>query len=157
MNLLNLLQQYNFKLTTAESCTGGMLASEIIDIPGISQFYEQGFITYSENAKINMIDVPKDIIERYGVVSLQTAEAMAKGAAQKSHSDCAISTTGVAGPDGGTECTPVGCVCFGCYISGQCFSIQKVFSGTRNEIRRKATRFGIDFLIQKMNEVMLCE
>lgn len=153
MELLELLRKKNYTVTTAESCTGGLVAAKLVDIPGISSFFEEGYITYSDRVKTKLLGVPKDVIDNYGVVSIETAIAMAKGASQKSGAICAIATTGVAGPDGGTEKTPIGCVCFGCVINGNVFSERKIFEGDRKHIREQATDFAITFLTDKIREV----
>lgn len=153
--LLQLLTKYNLKVTTAESCTGGLVAGLLCDISGISNFYEEGFITYSEKAKCKNLDVLPEIINTYGVVSEETAIAMAEGALTRAQADCAISTTGVAGPTGGTEDTPVGTVCFGCIVKGHTFHTRRVFKGTRMEIRMQAAVFALEFLSEKI--MQCCE
>lgn len=155
MELLELLHQTKLKIATAESCTGGLVAARLVDIPGISSYFEEGYITYSDYAKHKLLGVPEELIETYGVVSEETALAMAKGVCQVANADCSITTTGVAGPDGGTEDTPVGCVCFGCVIREQEFTKRIIFSGNRQEIRQQATEFAVSFLTEKLREVSL--
>ena len=150
--LLQLLTKYNLKVATAESCTGGLLAGLLCDISGISSFFEEGFITYSENAKIKNLDVSPETIRTFGVVSEETALAMAKGAANRANADCAISTTGVAGPTGGTEDTPVGTVCFGCVVNGQDFHTSVHFEGSRMEVRMQAAQFALLYLMNNIVE-----
>jgi nicotinamide-nucleotide amidase len=99
-------------ITTAESCTGGMVAAALTDIAGSSAVVERGFVTYSNDAKREMLGVPGDVLEQFGAVSAQTAEAMARGALARSLAQIAVSITGVAGPGGGTAEKPVGLVCF---------------------------------------------
>lgn len=154
IHLMQLLTRYNLRVTTAESCTGGMVASAIVDIPGVSEHFEQGFVTYSEKAKTELLNVNPDTIKVYNVVSAQTAEEMAAGAAKKAQADCAIATTGVAGPGGGTDEIPVGCVCFGCAVRGHVFSERKIFSGSRKEIRTQAAEEAVRFLIAGIEEVI---
>lgn len=148
--LLQLLSEHNFKIATAESCTGGLVAGLLCDISGISAYFEEGFITYSENAKIKNLGVSAETIAKYGVVSCETAEAMALGAAKRANANCAVATTGVAGPTGGTEETPVGCVCFGCVVSGQVYSERVIFEGTRMEVRMQAAVHALEMLCDRM-------
>jgi len=101
-------------LATAESCTGGLTAAVLTDVPGSSAVFERGFVTYSNAAKAEAIGVPQDLIQRHGAVSEQVARAMAEGAIARSHADIAVSVTGIAGPDGGTAEKPVGLVHFAC-------------------------------------------
>lgn len=148
--LLHLLDRYNLKIATAESCTGGLVAALLCDISGISSYFEEGFVTYSEAAKIKNLGVSKETIDRYGVVSIETAVEMAAGAAKKAEASCAIATTGIAGPTGGTEENPVGTVCFGCMVNGQAFFSRKVFQGNRKEVRIQAAEYALEFLTETM-------
>ncbi len=109
-DLLDDLRRRGLKLVTAESCTGGLIAALLTEVPGSSDVFERGFVTYSNDSKVETIGVPRDLIEHYGAVSAEVAEAMAKGALAHSKADIAISVTGVAGPGGGTEEKPVGLV-----------------------------------------------
>ena len=106
-NIVKLLKHHNLKLVTAESCTGGLLAGRIVGVSGVSDVFGRGFITYSNKAKRKLLDVNKDTLKEYGAVSKQTAREMAIGAAIAGHADVAVSVTGIAGPDGGTEEKPV--------------------------------------------------
>lgn len=153
MELIELLRQNDLTVTTAESCTGGLVGASLVDISGISDFFHEGYITYSAESKINLLGVPADVIEKYGIVSVETARAMALGACNRAKADCSIITTGVAGPGGGTKETPVGTVCFGCVVKGKVFSVRKIFGGNRKEVRQQACDFAIDYLIRKINEV----
>lgn len=109
--LVNLLKDRGWMLATAESCTGGLIAGAVTDIAGSSAVFDRAFITYSNAAKTEMLDVPADLIARVGAVSQEVAEAMADGALSKSNADVAVSVTGIAGP-GGSEHKPEGRVCF---------------------------------------------
>ncbi len=111
-HLLNQLQQHNLQVTTAESCTGGLIASKLTEISGSSMNFEAGFVTYSNKMKTAMLDVPTDLFEQYGAVSEQVVVAMAKGSLVKSNADLTIAVSGVAGPNGGTKEKPVGTVWF---------------------------------------------
>lgn len=111
-HLLNQLHQHNLKITTAESCTGGLIASKLTEISGSSMNFEAGFVTYSNEMKTAMLDVPTNLFEQYGAVSEKVVIAMAKGSLVKSNADITIAVSGVAGPNGGTEEKPVGTVWF---------------------------------------------
>ncbi|WAC48924.1 CinA family protein [Asticcacaulis sp. SL142] len=105
-------------LTTAESCTGGLIAGAITSIPGASDIYKEGYVTYSNVAKTKLLGVLPKILDTHGAVSLETAYAMAEGALKHANADIAISVTGIAGPAGGTALKPVGMVCFGLSFKG---------------------------------------
>ncbi len=111
-SLLEALRAKNWRLATAESCTGGLIAAAMTEVPGSSDVFDRGFVTYSNAAKIAMLDVPEDVLNRYGAVSVEVAAAMARGALKNSAADIAVSVTGVAGPGGGSVEKPVGMVCF---------------------------------------------
>jgi len=144
--LLELLSKYNLKIATAESCTGGLVAGVLCDISGISKYFEEGFITYSEDAKVKNLGVLPETIETYGVVSCEVAEEMAIGACKSANANCAVSTTGVAGPTGGTDENPVGTVCFACVVKNQVLTERMIFEGTRMEIRMQAAIYALEML-----------
>lgn len=106
-------------IATAESCTGGLIAGELTGVPGSSAVVDRGFVTYSNDAKMEMIGVDPKIIDTHGAVSAQTAHAMAEGALARSQADLTVSVTGIAGPGGGSDDKPVGLVWFGCAQTGQ--------------------------------------
>lgn len=123
-------------LALAESCTGGLIGGAITEIPGSSSFFLGSAGTYSNQAKMSILSVPPEIIELYGAVSSQCAEAMAKGALDLYRADVALSVTGVAGPDGGSFEKPVGLVWFGLAVRGKyAVTFSKVFPGERRDIR----------------------
>jgi nicotinamide-nucleotide amidase len=123
-------------LATAESCTGGLIAAALTAIAGSSDVVDRGFVTYSNDAKNQMIGVPMPLIERYGAVSEQVAAAMASGALSRSRARIAVSVTGVAGPGGGSAEKPVGLVCFGLARTGvPAITERQVFPGDRTDIR----------------------
>ena len=128
-------------LTTAESCTGGMVAAALTDIAGASAVLDRGFITYSNAAKSDLLGVPEAVLMAHGAVSAQAAAAMADGALQAApNAGLAIAITGIAGPGGGTAEKPVGLVWFGLAIRGrETITAQHVFPGDRNAVRRQAT------------------
>ena len=144
--LLELLSKYNLKIATAESCTGGLVAGVLCDISGISAHFEEGYITYSEEAKCKNLGVLPETIAHYGVVSCEVAEEMAIGACKSANANCAIATTGVAGPTGGTEENPVGTVCFACVVKNQVLTERMIFEGTRMEIRMQAAMYALEML-----------
>ena len=128
--LANELIRHDQLLATAESCTGGGLAELLTRIPGSSTWFERGFVTYSNAAKASMLAVPETTLDEFGAVSEETARAMAKGAILNSHAHLAVSITGIAGPEGGTEEKPVGLVCFGwSQRDGETRTAQIIFSG----------------------------
>ena len=123
-------------LATAESCTGGLIAAALTAIAGSSDVVDRGFVTYSNDAKHEMIGVPMALIETYGAVSEEVAQAMAEGVLARSRATIAVSVTGVAGPGGGSADKPVGLVCFGLARAGKpVYSERRVFPGDRGEIR----------------------
>jgi len=135
MAFIDLLKKRGYSLTTAESCTGGMLAGRIINVPGASDVYDRGFITYSNKAKEDILDVSAETLAKYGAVSYETAYEMACGAARNAGADVAIAVTGVAGPGGGTAEKPVGLVYIGVFVSGHVKAVECHFPGDRAKIR----------------------
>ena len=119
--IADLLIQNNLTVSTAESCTSGLLASKLTDVPGSSQYFKGGSVCYSNELKINDIGVDKDLIERYGAVSEEVAESLAKNIAKKNNTDIGIGITGIAGPDGGTEKKPVGLVFVGIFYKNNLY------------------------------------
>lgn len=145
-----LLKKNGFTLTTAESATGGMIAAILINVPGISEFFEEGYITYSNAAKIKLIHVNPKTIETYGVVSKETAADMAESAAKTAGCNAALSVTGVAGPGGGTKECPVGLVYIGCHLNGKTITERCLFEGSRNEVRKAAAEAALVLLIKML-------
>ncbi|MDE8653868.1 CinA family protein [Novosphingobium album (ex Liu et al. 2023)] len=138
------------KLALAESCTGGLVCAAITEIAGSSAVLDRGFVTYSNEAKREMLDVQEDIIETFGAVSPATAWAMAQGALKHSDADVAVAISGIAGPDGGTDLKPVGTVVFARAFRGEeeINAEQKLMDGkTRAEIRRQATLVALELLL----------
>jgi nicotinamide-nucleotide amidase len=142
------LHARGWTLATAESCTGGWVAQLLTALPGCSQWFERGFITYSNAAKQEMLGVPKETLATYGAVSEETASAMATGALAHSHAQAALAITGIAGPDGGTPQKPVGLVCYGWALAdGTTMSSTCRLDGDREEIRSRATAAALRGLI----------
>ncbi|MBN9231161.1 MAG: damage-inducible protein CinA [Legionella sp. 40-6] len=139
LELADKLQKRQWLLVTAESCTGGLVSAALTEIPGSSLWFERGFITYSNAAKEELLDVPSSLLRQYGAVSEEVAAAMAEGALTHSKGHFALSVTGIAGPEGGTPVKPVGTVCFGWIGAGiPVHTCTKQFSGTRQDIRMAA-------------------
>ncbi len=128
-----------WRVALAESCTGGLVAAALTAIPGSSEVFERGFVTYSNEAKSELLGVPQRTIARFGAVSAETAEAMAIGALLRAPVALALSVTGIAGPEGGSAEKPVGLVFFGlARKDGDCRSLSHEFPGDRDGIRQKA-------------------
>jgi len=142
----------NKKLTiaTAESCTGGMVASSLINYPGISSVLMEGAVTYSNDAKINRLGVKAETLDKYGAVSSEVAAEMAIGIAKAAGTKIGISTTGIAGPDGGSEEKPVGLVYIGIYMNGQVKTEMLKLSGDRQKIRERATMQLLDLVRREL-------
>ena len=146
--LLGAARARDEKLATAESCTGGLLAAALTAIPGSSDVFERGFVTYSNSAKSEMLGVPFWLIERHGAVSEDVARAMAGGALTHSHATLAVSVTGIAGPDGGTSEKPVGLVHFAALRRDEETHHERVLFGNlgRAEIRRRSVERALALL-----------
>lgn len=145
------LQKRHYTITTAESCTGGLLAGRILNVSGASEVYNEGHITYSNEAKERLVGVSHSTLEKYGAVSRQTAGEMAEGAAKAARAEVGLSTTGIAGPGGGTPEKPVGLVYVGCYIKGENFVQECRFSGNREENRNAAVEATLELLWKKLS------
>ncbi len=137
----------HLKLVTVESCTGGLMGKVMTDIAGSSDWYEAGFITYSNRAKNELVNVPETLIDHYGAVSIEVAEAMVKGAAMQ-FADCVcVSVTGIAGPGGGTPDKPVGTVCIACLYSSELKTRKFNFAGNRDDIRKQTVQQALEMLL----------
>lgn len=134
----NLLLANKLTLTCAESCTGGLLSSRLVNVPGSSEVFKSGLVTYSNKAKRKLLGVKKSTLQKHGAVSAKTAEEMAKGAAFISKCDVTVAITGIAGPDGGTKEKPVGLVYIACNIKGKIKVKEYHFSGNRDKVRESA-------------------
>ena len=147
------LKRGKLMLVTAESCTGGWVAEAVTAIPGSSDWFERGFVTYSNEAKREMLGVRAETLERAGAVSEETALEMARGALAASRGQVAVSITGVAGPTGGTAAKPVGMVCFGWALAGGAAdATTKHFKGDRGEVRRQSVVFALQGLLERIGE-----
>lgn len=143
--LVDALRTRGWRLATAESCTGGGIAHAVTSIPGSSDVFDRGFVTYSNEAKVDMLEVPATTISREGAVSEAVAVAMAEGALRASRADVAVAVTGVAGPDGGTPAKPVGMVCFAWATrDGRRVVRTHHLAGDRAAVRAASVRIAID-------------
>ena len=133
------LQEKGARLVTAESCTGGWAAQAVTAIAGSSAWFERGFVTYSDEAKAELLGVRRETLERHGAVSEETAREMALGALARSRGSVALAITGIAGPGGGSAAKPVGTVCFAWAARGGALrSETRLFSGDREAVRRQS-------------------
>ena len=144
--VVKLLKERRFTLTTAESCTGGMFTSTIVNVSGASEILKQGFIAYCDEAKHKYLDVSSETLQKYTAVSKQTAEEMARGIAIKTNSDVAISITGYAGPYDAEDGTKAGTVYIGCYMKERVTVEKCVFNGNRLEVREQAVHKALELL-----------
>jgi nicotinamide-nucleotide amidase len=149
--LSQLLTDQSLTLSVAESCTGGSLSALLTSISGSSTYFDRGYITYSNQAKMDMLDVDAEVLERFGNVSEQTAFEMVNGVIQNSHSDIAVSITGIAGPTGGTGDKPVGMVCFGFCVKDKYFVKTQHFSGDRETVVASSIDFAIQTLVNELS------
>ena len=145
-----LLNNKNMTVTTAESCTGGMVAAAITDIAGSSAWFNAGVVSYSNQIKEQMLSVPAETLEQYGAVSLEVTQAMLAGVLVVSKADIGVAISGIAGPDGGSPDKPVGTVCFSWGAPNTIKSEVKKFAGNRAEVREKAVAFALERLIQSI-------
>lgn len=150
MALTKLLMKKKYTMTTAESCTGGMIAARMVNAPGVSAVLKSGFITYANEAKEELLGVSHDTLEKFGAVSREIAEEMAEGAVKAAHTDAAVAVTGIAGPDGGTKEKPVGLVYIGVNVMGNVEVREYHFSGSRQKIRESVTAAALTFLREKL-------
>lgn len=151
--IVDFLHKNNLTITTVESCTGGLIASRIVNVSGASDVFKEGYVTYSDEAKIKIVNVKKETIEKYNVVSEEVAYEMAEGGAEAAGADVALSVTGVAGPGGGTEEIPVGTVCIGIFYKGKVYTEKFNFDGDRSEVRRKSADKAFELLINIIENV----
>ena len=150
--LFELLKFNNLTISTAESCTGGMIASAITNVSGASAFFGTGVVTYSNEAKMKLIGVNKETLDKYGAVSEQTATEMAEGVLKLGESDVSVAVTGIAGPTGGTTEKPVGLVYIGVSGKNGTYVYKNIFNGNRDEVRKQtvsaAFELVYDYLIK---------
>ena len=144
--VVKLLKKHELTVTTAESCTGGLLAGTLVSVPGVSDVFKEGFVTYSNKAKRRLLDVSKSTLKKYGAVSPQTAKEMAKGGVFATDADVCIAITGLAGPDGATPEKPVGLVYIACYMNDKVQVEEFRFKGNRQKVREQSVVQALDLL-----------
>lgn len=140
------LKEKGWQVTCAESCTGGMIASTLVNVAGVSNIFWESYVTYADSSKNRLLGVDKEALKTWGAVSRQVAEQMAAGAAREADADAAIAVTGIAGPDGGTPEKPVGLVYIGCCVKGKTVVTENHFKGDRLEIRKQTTAAALELL-----------
>lgn len=150
--LVELLKEKGYFISTAESCTGGLIAATIINVAGASDVYKEGFITYANEAKRKYLGVKESTLNQFGAVSQETVLEMAEGCAKQTGAEVTVVTSGVAGPGGGTEELPVGSVWFCCYYNGTMRTEKQIFSGNRAAVRNKATEYAIKFVLDTIKD-----
>lgn len=146
MAVAKLLSEHHLTVTTAESCTGGLLAGRLVNVPGISENLKEGYITYSNEAKEKLLGVSHETLEKYGAVSEETVLEMAKGGAKAANADICVSISGIAGPDGGTSEKPVGLVYMCCYCKGKTYTERNIYTGNRSKVREYAVASALTLL-----------
>ena len=153
VELLMSCREKHLKLATAESCTGGLILGLLTDVDGSSDVVERGFVTYTNEAKCQMLDVPVELFERVGAVSEEVARAMAEGAVSRSLAQLAASATGIAGPGGGTETKPVGLVHIAVARAGhETLHESHVFDGDRQSVREQTVTAAIALMSRIVND-----
>lgn len=151
-SIVDKLKEKNWQITCAESCTGGMIASALVNVAGVSEVLRESYVTYANSAKEKLLGVSGEALEKWGAVSRQVAEQMAKGAAAKAGAQTAIAVTGIAGPDGGTSEKPVGLVFIGCFVNGETVVTENHFKGNRLEIRQQTTKAALAQLLECLKQ-----
>ena len=148
--VVKMLKAAKMTVTTVESCTGGLLSGTLVDVAGVSDVFNQAFVTYANEAKHSLVGVKKETLDSYGAVSEETAREMAEGGAKAAKADACLSVTGIAGPDGGTAEKPVGLVYIGCHVNGNIVVERNVFSGTRREVREQSVLAALKLLKKQL-------
>ena len=154
--LVKELLKRGYHITTAESCTGGLVAASIVDISGASEVFEEGYITYSDRVKGKLLGVSADSLEKYTAVSAQVAEEMAAGAGKAAGCEVSVSVTGYAGPGAAEDGTPAGTVYLGCDVLGTVSVKECHFQGDRNEVRRQACEEAVSFVLEQLCQCPEC-
>lgn len=144
--IYRLLLERGWTVGTAESCTGGLIAAQIINVPGASDIFKSGYITYANEAKKSILGVRESTLTAFGAASAQTAQEMALGAAEAAGSECSVVSTGIAGPGGGTTRKPVGLVYIACCVNGNITVKEYHFQGSRSQIRNAAVEAALELL-----------
>ena len=150
--LRKILIERGLNISVAESCTGGMLAQHLTKYPGSSSYFDRGFITYTNQSKIDELGVKSSVIDEFGAVSIEVASEMVKGVNKKSKTSISIAITGIAGPGGATIGKPVGTVCFGFIVNGELFAEKKLFLGDRIIIIQLSVDYAIEYIIKLITD-----
>ena len=148
--VVKMLRAAKMTVTTVESCTGGLLSGTLVDVAGVSDVFNQAFVTYANEAKHSLVGVNQETLDSYGAVSEETAREMAEGGAKAAKADACLSVTGIAGPDGGTAEKPVGLVFIGCHVNGNTVVERNIFSGTRREVREQSVLAALKLLKKQL-------
>ena len=148
--VVKMLKAAKMTVTTVESCTGGLLSGTLVDVAGVSDVFNQAFVTYANEAKHSLVGVNQETLDSYGAVSEETAREMAEGGAKAAKADACLSVTGIAGPDGGTAEKPVGLVYIGCHVNGNTIVERNIFSGTRREVREQSVLAALKLLKKQL-------
>jgi len=151
VKISNLLKQKHLTIATAESCSGGLISHSLTNISGSSDYFDRGIVSYSNNAKIKLLDVPEELLEKYGAVSEQVAKAMVEGVRIKSSVDIGIATTGIAGPTGGTKEKPVGLVFIAVSTVDETIVKKFKFSGDRIQNKESTCNAAFEMLLDILN------
>lgn len=150
--LVKILMEKGLSISTAESCTGGLIAGTIVNVAGASAVFNEGFVTYSNEAKEKRLGVSHDTLENKGAVSEETVKEMAQGLRRVTGADVAIVSSGIAGPDGGTEEKPVGLVYLCCSTGNELYVSKNIFKGDRQQVREQAVRTAIELVIDSISK-----
>lgn len=150
--VVELLKEAHMTMTTVESCTGGLLSSTLVDVPGVSEVLNQAYVTYANEAKEALVGVRKETLEAYGAVSEQTAREMAEGGAAAAGAQAALSVTGIAGPEGGTAQKPVGLVYIGCFLEDSTVVEKHIFQGSRRQVREQSAAAALTLLKKRLQQ-----
>ena len=149
--LVELLTKKGYTITTAESCTGGLISATIVNAPGASSVLNEAYVTYANESKEKLAFVSHNTLEKYGAVSKETAEEMVRGAAKNAGANVALSSTGIAGPGGGTPEKPVGLVYVGCFVNGEVQVKKCNFDGDRRKVREKTVKTAISMAVNMID------
>lgn len=152
--VVKLLKKLKMTLSTAESCTGGLFTGRIVNVAGISDIFKEGYITYADEAKVKLLGVNKETIDKYGVVSNEVAREMAEGACKTSGSDASVAITGIAGPGGGSQLKPVGLVYIACKVKDNIIVQEHIFKGNRQKVRYRTVISGLDLLRRSLLNIL---
>lgn len=151
--IAQLLKSHNLKITCAESCTGGLISGRLVNVPGISESYEAGIVTYANEAKERFLKVSSQMLAEYGAVSPQVAEAMAKGALAFAGAEVSIAVTGIAGPGGGSPGKPVGLVYMACCVKGEVALEKHIFHGDRRAVRESTVEAALELVLRCLQNI----